>query len=128
MSRLTLRLPESLHRQLETLANREQASLNQYIVYALTRQVTQTYLIQEHSEDAIEKQRTEFVALQQKLGKTPSEAIDRLLTERESVEPEKELDSKTTGRLQDRLRNRQLTSRRKDRVKGRGMQATRKAG
>jgi hypothetical protein len=38
MSRLTLRLPETLHHQLTGLADREGVSLNQYIVYALTRQ------------------------------------------------------------------------------------------
>ena len=32
MSRLTLRLPDSLHRQLEELASNEEVSLNQYIV------------------------------------------------------------------------------------------------
>ena len=33
MSRLTLRLPETLHQQLANLAEREGISLNQYIVY-----------------------------------------------------------------------------------------------
>ena len=37
MSRLTLRLPESLHEQLADRAKREGVSLNQYIVYSLTR-------------------------------------------------------------------------------------------
>ena len=35
MSRLTLRLPETLHKQLTRLADGEGVSLNQYIVYAL---------------------------------------------------------------------------------------------
>lgn len=34
MSRLTLRLPESLHQQLSYQASQEGVSLNQYIVYA----------------------------------------------------------------------------------------------
>lgn len=37
MSRLTVRLPEALHHQLMCLAESEGVSLNQYIVYALTR-------------------------------------------------------------------------------------------
>jgi predicted HicB family RNase H-like nuclease len=45
MSRLTLRLPETLHRQLATQAQREGVSLNQYIVYALTRQLTQSHTV-----------------------------------------------------------------------------------
>ena len=128
MSRLTLRLPESLHRQLETLASREHASLNQYIVYALTRQVTQTYTVQEQSEDAVEKQRTEFVALQQRLGQASPEAIDRLLVEREKVESEEGLDAPTIRQLQERLMRRRISSRQKKSVKGKGSRSIRKAG
>jgi hypothetical protein len=40
MGRLTVRLPDVLHRQLEALARGEGVSLNQYLVYALTRQAT----------------------------------------------------------------------------------------
>lgn len=40
MSRLTVRLPNALHQQLEALAREEGVSLNHYIVYALTRQAT----------------------------------------------------------------------------------------
>ncbi len=40
MSRLTVRLPESLHQRLSQQAEREGVSLNHYIVYTLTRTVT----------------------------------------------------------------------------------------
>ena len=40
MSRMTLRLPESLHRLLAEQARREGVSLNQYLVYSLTRLVS----------------------------------------------------------------------------------------
>lgn len=40
MSRLTVRLPESLHQRLTQQAEREGVSLNHYIVYTLTRTVT----------------------------------------------------------------------------------------
>lgn len=40
MSRLTVRLPETLHRQLAEQARREGISLNHYIVFSLTRAVT----------------------------------------------------------------------------------------
>lgn len=42
MSRFTLRLPNTLHRELKQNAHQEGVSLNQYIVYALTRQVATT--------------------------------------------------------------------------------------
>lgn len=40
MSRMTVRLPDSLHERLAAGAKREGVSLNQYIVYSLTRTVT----------------------------------------------------------------------------------------
>lgn len=40
MSRLTLRLPETLHRKLADQAKREGVSLNHYIVFSLTRSLT----------------------------------------------------------------------------------------
>lgn len=43
MGRFTLRLPETLHSRFETRAQREGVSLNQYIVYTLTRQVASSY-------------------------------------------------------------------------------------
>jgi hypothetical protein len=44
MSRLTLRLPESLHQTLVDQAETEGVSLNQLIVYLLTRMTTSTDL------------------------------------------------------------------------------------
>ena len=40
MGRLTVRLPDALHQQLELLARDNGVSLNQYLVYALTSQAT----------------------------------------------------------------------------------------
>ena len=40
MSRLTVRLPESLHHRLAQQAEQEGVSLNHYIVYVLTRMTT----------------------------------------------------------------------------------------
>lgn len=40
MSRLNLRLPESLHRRLLEQARNEGVSLHQYVVFSLTRSVT----------------------------------------------------------------------------------------
>lgn len=51
MGRLTLRLPDTLHQQLASLAEKEGMSLNQFIVYALTRQVSAVSSVQ-HQEVA----------------------------------------------------------------------------
>jgi predicted HicB family RNase H-like nuclease len=103
MSRLTLRLPETLHRQLETLAKRENTPLNQYIVYALTRQVTLVYPVQAISEEAVAQQRTDFTALLQSLGQASFEEIEKVMAKREGVEPERGLNPKVVRRLQRRL-------------------------
>ena len=103
MSRLTLRLPETLHRQLETQAKREGVSLNQFIVYALTQQLTQSYTVQVLTEEAVVQQRTEFDALRRELGQASPEVLSATLAAREQVEPEPELKPDVVARLQTRL-------------------------
>ncbi len=88
MSRLTLRLPETLHRQLEALAQSENTSLNQYIVYALTRQATIAYSVQSLPEKAIAEQKAHYTALLQNLGQASFDEIESVMTERRAVEPE----------------------------------------
>lgn len=104
MSRLTVRLPETLHQQLIRLAEGEGVSLNHYIVYALTRQVTLTDSIQAVPQAEIEQQQQEFKALIQKLGTSPTE-IQSVLAERDRVEPEVELSSEVIDRLRERIRD-----------------------
>ena len=103
MSRLTLRLPETLHRQLETLAKQEQTSLNQYIVYALTRQAAEAYTAHELSEGAVTQQRAAFDALLQNLGQASAEQIDKVLAQREQTTPERGLSPKLIRRVRRRL-------------------------
>jgi len=104
MSRLTLRLPETLHQQLSHLADDEGVSLNQYIVYALTPQVTSAYSIQAITEVEVEQQKQAFEVLTKKLGKASSAQIEAILAERDRVEPEAELSSETIDLLQARIR------------------------
>lgn len=103
MSRLTLRLPETLHQQLANLAEGEGVSLNQYIVYALTRQVTLTYSVIEVPKEEVQQQKLSFQSLIQDLGKASSSEIATALIERETVSLEKELDSDTVALLQQKI-------------------------
>jgi len=57
MARLTLRLPDTWHNPLSALASDEAVSLNQYLVYALTRQVTLAYTVQPVVDGQIKEQR-----------------------------------------------------------------------
>ena len=103
MSRLTLRLPETLHRQLEAQARREGVSLNQYIVYALSRQLTQDYTVYTVPEEAVAQQQAQFTALLRELGQASPEAISAVLAGRDHVEPEPELTPDVVAQLRTRL-------------------------
>ena len=103
MSRLTIRLPESLHRLLETQAQQEGVSLNQYIVYLLTRQATLAYTVRALPEEDVAQQRAQFAALLQSLGQASYPEIEKVLAEREAVEPESGLSPDVVRRLQERL-------------------------
>lgn len=103
MSRLTLRLPDTLHRQLEELAESEAVSLNQYIVYALTRQTTLAYTVQQVPEKAIREQRAAYNALLQSLGSATAEQIAAALDEREPAGPEEGLTPEVMERFRRRM-------------------------
>jgi uncharacterized protein YpbB len=106
MSRLTLRLPESLHRQLEQLAQGEETSLNQYIVYALTRQVTLAYTVQSLPDKAVAEQKASYTALLQSLGQASFDEIEHVLAEREKIEPEKGLTPEVIQVIKNRISER----------------------
>jgi predicted HicB family RNase H-like nuclease len=88
---------------LETLAKREQTSLNQYIVYALTRQAAEAYTVHEFAEEAIAQQRADFEALRQNLGQASSDQIDKVLAQREQTAPERGLSPKVIKRVRQHL-------------------------
>jgi len=102
MSRLTVRLPETLHHQLSNMAKSQGVSLNQYIVYALTRQVTLAYIVQPVTESEIAQQKPAFNALLQNLGQTSFNEIKSALDERETVSPEKGLNHSLINKFQDK--------------------------
>ncbi|WP_416668282.1 YlcI/YnfO family protein [Egbenema bharatensis] len=104
MSRFTLRLPETLHQQLVHLAEREGVSLNQYIVYALTRQVALAYTVQATSGEDVQQQQQAFQALLNELGQATTMEVKSVLDQREEVQPEAELNPEMIARFQQRLR------------------------
>ena len=103
MSRLTLRLPESLHQQLSYQASQEGVSLNQYIVYALTRQVSQNYVVEPVSAQTVEQQSISFQKLLNDLGHATPEEVKLSLDTREVVEPENELSPDIISKLRQKI-------------------------
>lgn len=121
MGKFTLRLPKTLHQELEVLAKREGISLNQYIIYALTQTVTakkvegagQT-LTSEQARfladvtlappDQVAEQRAAYEAVLSGLGPAATdEEVEQYLSEREAVTPEPELAPEAVLRLKERL-------------------------
>ena len=103
MSRVTLQLPETLHRHLADEARREGVSLHQYIMYLLTRQLTQSYTVHVVSEGAVAQQQAQFAALLEELGKATPAAITAALAARESRVPEPALTPDVITQLRARL-------------------------
>lgn len=103
MGRLTLRLPDTLHQQLEALAEHESVSLNQYIVYALARQTTLAYTVQQVPEHEIREQRASYNALLQSLGQATAEQIAAALEAGDPSEPEEGLTPEIVERLRRRI-------------------------
>ncbi|MEA5487357.1 MULTISPECIES: YlcI/YnfO family protein [Pseudanabaena] len=111
MSRLTLRLPDTLHQQLIHLAESEGVSLNQYIVYALTRQSSVNYTVHPIPKQETNQQQSGFTDLLQKLGTASPTEIEIALVERETVEPEKELTPEIIAQFQQRLQSKEKVKR-----------------
>ena len=99
MSRLTLRLPESLHSELEYRARQEKVSLNQYLVYALTRHLAMAYTVIPIPQEAVQQQREAFAALLESLGQASPAEVRQALAEREEGTPEPVLDTEVVARL-----------------------------
>lgn len=95
MGRLTLRLPDTLHHQLASLAEDEGVSLNQFIVYALTRQVT--------SASSARQQEVAYAALLQSLGQASHDEVRAVLNERKAIYPEPALEADVIQRLRERV-------------------------
>jgi len=121
MGRFTLRIPKTLHNELEVLAKGEGISLNQYIIYTLTQKVTAEKLAVEGkrltseqakflanvklvSPEQVAEQKTAFEALLTSLGPAATdEEMEQYLSEREPVEPEAELEAEAVNRLKERI-------------------------
>jgi hypothetical protein len=105
MSRLTVHLPDTLYNQLAAQAKREGVSLSQYVVYALTRHLTQSYTVQRLSEETVVQQQAQFSALLQALGQASPAILPAALAAREQVASESALTSEVVTRLRARLAN-----------------------
>jgi hypothetical protein len=103
MGRFTVRLPDTLHRQIKATASEEGISMNQYIVYALTRQIMQDYTVHPVPEAEKERQQRAYAALLERLGQATFDEIEAALEEREEGAPEEDLAPEVVARVQKML-------------------------
>jgi hypothetical protein len=99
MNDVTLTLPDAIYRRLMLLAQDEGLSLSQYLLNAMTAHAVANYCVHGTSGPERLQQRAEFLALLDRLGTASDEEIDRVLAEREPVEPEPELDAETISKF-----------------------------
>jgi len=102
MARMTVRLPETLHQQLQQLADIEDVSLNHYIVYALTRQVTQQSSLQQVPGHIVAEERAAYAALLDRLPRATDAEVRQALDAREMVTPEEGLSPEVIARARQR--------------------------
>ena len=100
MSQLTLQLPETLYEQLARLAKDEGISLDQYIVYALTRQVSSSYSVQVFSKSQVEQQEQDLQKCIASSALCSEAESAEILAEREPIEGEPELSEEVIARFQ----------------------------
>jgi DNA-directed RNA polymerase specialized sigma54-like protein len=103
MSQIEISIPDTLLVQLKKTARKEGVSLEQYILFALTRQTMLSPAIHKLSEKDAESQHKDFTERINRLGKTSSEELEEILQERESVEPDPGLEQETVLRFKNRI-------------------------
>jgi hypothetical protein len=104
MGRFTLRLPQTLHYELENLAQLEGVSLNQYIVYALTRQISPAYTVQVLPETAVAEQKANYHHLLRSLGNPSRTKTEAFLEERSSDSDADEVSAETAVLLKQKIK------------------------
>ena len=103
MNEITLQLPNTLYMHLEILAEKESIPLNQYIIFILTRQMSEDYTVRVIPDHDIENQKASFNSLIKKWGKISSSEADRILESREPAEIEPSLSPEVISRLKERI-------------------------
>ncbi len=104
MAQLMLELPDTLHHQLEGLAQREGVQLTQYILYILTHQIRSVYTVQLMSEETVAQQEAAYLALRQQWGQASLTQVEEVLAKREVVEAEPELKAELIEKVRQHIK------------------------
>lgn len=106
MTRMTIRLPETLHTLLQQQANREGLSLNQFILYSLTRQSAFAHSIEMLPVKDVLEQQARFYTLLQTLGPAMTDAEwDTFLQNRTGRPKRAGVSAATENKLREKIAN-----------------------
>lgn len=103
MSTLTIHLPDQLLHNLQFQAQRAGLSLEELILFTLTRQSTTGCEVNALPEAEVQTQELRRAALRQSLGHVTKDEAKRRLQARATVAPEAELDSAAVASLRQHL-------------------------
>lgn len=110
MSVLTLELPETLYRQLESQARSEGVPLTQHVLSMLDRQASFHYRKEALPPEEVQHQRESFDNLIAGFRSASDEEIDQVLAEREPVEPESNLPPEIIARVRQLIQSKRASS------------------
>lgn len=78
MSTISLRIPESLHKGVKSVVEKEHVSINQFLCSALAEKIA-AFMTEEYLEKrAVSGDRTKFRKALSKISKAPPEEYDRI--------------------------------------------------
>ena len=104
MTRMTIRLPDSLHNMMQQQATREGLSLNQFILYSLTRQSAFNYAVAALPADQALAEHARFQALLKSLGTEMSdEEWQTFLSERDNAPRRAGVSIETENKLRQKI-------------------------
>ena len=104
MTRMTIRLPDSLHNMMQQQATREGLSLNQFILYSLTRQSAFNYAVAALPADQALAEHARFQALWKSLGPEMSdEEWQTFLSERDNAPRRAGVSIETENKLRQKI-------------------------
>ncbi|MBU6360329.1 MAG: type II toxin-antitoxin system HicB family antitoxin [Chloroflexi bacterium] len=104
MTRMTIRLPDSLHNMMQQQATREGLSLNQFILYSLTRQSAFNYAVAALPADQALAEHARFQALLKSLGPEMSdEEWQTFLSERDNAPRRAGVSIETENKLRQKI-------------------------
>lgn len=103
MRRFTLRLPETLFQKLEMLAEWEGVSLNQFLVYSLTKTAARAYQVVPLSKEEIENQKVQYESVIDQLSEIGQETFDRIIAEGEPVERYNAINPELAERIEEKI-------------------------